>query len=206
MAWLALGVAYSIIYAVIGAYLRPYPDVLPWFRIVALLLPPAGCAMFWEAPGTPLGRAAQRGDIPAIRALIAESVDPNEFDATGWAPLHWAARGGHRLGPHQCLGEAAGWSDVVDALIDGGADVNLTDRRAAIPGRSSGWTPLHVALHHEQFVTAARMLARGADPNIRSHQGTTVMAMAAEEGAPRQLLQEMLARGFDAQKAATPVR
>jgi PAS domain S-box-containing protein len=40
MGWLALGVAYSIIYAVIGAYLRPFPDVLPWFRIVALLLPP----------------------------------------------------------------------------------------------------------------------------------------------------------------------
>jgi PAS domain S-box-containing protein len=40
MVWLALGAAYSIIYAVIGAYLRPYPDVLPWFRIVALLLPP----------------------------------------------------------------------------------------------------------------------------------------------------------------------
>jgi PAS domain S-box-containing protein len=40
MGWLGLGVAYSILYAVIGAYLRPFPDVLPWFRIVALLLPP----------------------------------------------------------------------------------------------------------------------------------------------------------------------
>src|SRR5687767_11985108 len=40
MGWLALGVAYSIIYAVLGAYLRPFPDVLPWFRIVSRLLPP----------------------------------------------------------------------------------------------------------------------------------------------------------------------
>ena len=40
MGWLGLGVAYSIVYAVIGAYLRPFPDVLPWFRIIALLLPP----------------------------------------------------------------------------------------------------------------------------------------------------------------------
>jgi PAS domain S-box-containing protein len=40
MGWLGLGVAYSIIYAVIGGYLRPYPDVLPWFRIVSLLVPP----------------------------------------------------------------------------------------------------------------------------------------------------------------------
>src|ERR671914_1698587 len=40
MGWLALGAAYSIIYAIVGAYLRPYPEVVPWFRIVALLLPP----------------------------------------------------------------------------------------------------------------------------------------------------------------------
>ena len=46
MGWLAIGVAYSVIYAVVGAYLRPFPDVLPWFRIVALLLPPlAGVAI-----------------------------------------------------------------------------------------------------------------------------------------------------------------
>jgi PAS domain-containing protein len=46
MGWLGLGVVYSIVYAVIGAYLRPFPHVLPWFRIVALLLPPlAGVAI-----------------------------------------------------------------------------------------------------------------------------------------------------------------
>ena len=46
MGWLGLGVAYSILYAFVGAYLRPFPDVLPWFRIVALLLPPlAGVAL-----------------------------------------------------------------------------------------------------------------------------------------------------------------
>jgi PAS domain S-box-containing protein len=40
MGWLALGAAYSILYAVVGAYLRLSPDVLPWFRIFALLIPP----------------------------------------------------------------------------------------------------------------------------------------------------------------------
>lgn len=39
MGWLALGAAYSIVYAVIGAFLRPFPHLLPWFRIFALLLP-----------------------------------------------------------------------------------------------------------------------------------------------------------------------
>jgi PAS domain S-box-containing protein len=40
MGWLALGAAYSIVYGVAGAFLRPFPELLPWFRIVALLLPP----------------------------------------------------------------------------------------------------------------------------------------------------------------------
>jgi PAS domain S-box-containing protein len=40
MGWLAFGAAYSIGYAVIGAYLRSYSAVLPWFRIVALVIPP----------------------------------------------------------------------------------------------------------------------------------------------------------------------
>jgi len=45
MGWLALGVAYSVVYAILGAYLRPYPDILPWFRIVALLIPPLAGVM-----------------------------------------------------------------------------------------------------------------------------------------------------------------
>ena len=166
----------------------------------------SGCAFFWEEPGTPLARAAHLGDIAAIRTLIAGGADPNAFDASGQAALHWAARGGHRLGPHHCRGEATGRPDVITALVDGGADLNTTDRRGAIPGGSSGWTPLHVALHHEQFATAARMLERGANPNIRSHQGRTVMAMAAEEGAPTELLEDLLARGFDPRRAKAPTR
>src|SRR3954468_421700 len=39
MGWLGFGAAYSILYVVLGAYLRSYPGVLPWFRSVALLAP-----------------------------------------------------------------------------------------------------------------------------------------------------------------------
>src|SRR5260221_8843510 len=64
MGWLAFGVAYSVAYAVIGAYLRPYQALVPWFCIVALLIPPlagvivimrrrtswAGCQwLFWAS-------------------------------------------------------------------------------------------------------------------------------------------------------------
>ncbi len=40
MGWLSLGAAYSLLYVAIGAYLRPFPELLPWFRIFALTLPP----------------------------------------------------------------------------------------------------------------------------------------------------------------------
>jgi len=46
------------------------------------------------------------------------------------------------------------------------------------------------------------LLERGADPNIVSHQGRSVMAVAAEEGAPVELLQALLARGCDPNKAS----
>lgn len=161
--------------------------------LIAAGLTLGGCATFMEEPGTPLGRAAHVGNIAEIRRLVAEGADPNAFDASRQTALHWAARGGHPFGPHDCRGEATTRADVVAALIDLGADVNLIDRRPAFPGMSSGWTPLHVALHHEQFDTAARLLERGADPAIRSAQGKTVVAMAEEEGAPKQLLAAIVA-------------
>ena len=172
--------------------------------IAALLS--SGCAFFWEQPGTPLGQAAHRGDLTAIRTLIAGGSNPNAFDATGQTALHWAARGGHKIGPHHCIGEDQERLAIINALVDGGADVNATDRRGAIPGGSSGWTPLHIALHHEQFITAARLLELGANPNIRSHQGKSIMEMAAEEGAPKELLAQLLEKGFDPQQARTPVQ
>jgi hypothetical protein len=154
----------------------------------------SGCAAFLEEPGTPLARAAHEGNIAEIRVLIAAGADPHEYDASRQTPLHWAARGGHPLGSHQCHGEAPGRPEVVDALLDAGADIDAVDRRAAIPGGSSGWTALHVALHHEQFATAARLLERGANATARSRQGRTVLAMAADEGAPQELLNAIITR------------
>ena len=178
---------------------------LRWVAIVVLAAATASCTCFMEMPGTALGRAAHAGNVEQIRALLAAGANPNEYDASNQTALHWAARGGHRFGPHDCRTETPGRADVISTLIEGGADVNAVDRRGAIPGGSSGWTPLHVALHHEQFASAARLLEHGANPNIRSHQGASVMAMAAEEGAPRALLQELLARGFDPTKAGRAV-
>ncbi len=96
MGWLGLGVAYSIIYAVIGAYLRPYPDVLPWFRIVALLMPPlagvtiiarrrhswAGCQwLFWAT--------LAMGLVMSSISVVSWSVDEMLLGhGTSWLGWH----------------------------------------------------------------------------------------------------------------------
>jgi ankyrin repeat protein len=161
----------------------------------------AGCALFYDAPSTPIHEAAWKGDVGAVRALVKAGADINATDALGGTPLHWAARGGHALGPHRCRGEAPERAAVIAALLELGADPNIQDRRPRIPGGSSGWTPLFVALHHEQFKSAAVLLEHGADPNLRSDQGVSVMEVASGEGAPRELLELIMAKGFDPQLA-----
>jgi uncharacterized protein len=165
-----------------------------------------GCLNFFEAPGTPLAEAAHRADVAAVRTLIAQGADPNAFGPDGQTALHWAARGGCPIGPHRDTPEAGDRLLVVATLLDLGADPDLVDRRRTIPGGSSGWTSLHMALRHEQFRTAALLLERGADPNILSQQRQSALAMAANEGAPTELLHLLLARGFDAKMARRPPR
>ena len=160
----------------------------------------AACSIFWEVPATPLHDAAWRGDVAAIRQLVKDGADVNATDDMGATALYWAARGGHALGPHQCKGEDLGRPEVIEALIELGADPNIQDRRPKGFGRSSGWTPLFVALHHEQFRSARVMLEHGADPNILSDQGMSVVTVAAAEGAPKELIALMMEKGFDPQK------
>lgn len=159
------------------------------------------CSIFWNVPGSPLHEAAARGDIAAIRRLADAGADVNAADDMGATPLYWASRGGHPVGPHQCGTEAPGRADVIATLLSLGADPNVQDRRPKGLGRSSGWTPLFVALHHRQFASARVLLEHGADPNILSDQDLSAMAMASAEGAPQDVLALMIARGFDPQKA-----
>src|SRR5712675_2177300 len=95
MGWLALGVAYSVIYAVLGAFLRPYPTLLPWFRLVALLIPPmagvavivrrrhvwAGCQwLFWASLALGLVMSA----IGVVGWSVDELLLGTSMSCLGW--------------------------------------------------------------------------------------------------------------------------
>ena len=161
------------------------------------LLVTQGCSVFTQSPSSPLHAAAWRGDVALVQQLVQQGADVNTPDAAGFTPLYWAAQGGHRIGPHLCGTEDPERVRIVSALLDLGANPNLPDRRPRRPGGSSGWTPVFVALHHQQFASAALLLSRGADPNVRSDQGMTVMEMATVEGAPRELIALITSKGFD---------
>jgi ankyrin repeat protein len=162
-----------------------------------IVLGGAGCTAFFERPTTPLHVAAWEGNTSAIRELVKRGADIDVPDTSGGTALSWAARGGHPIGPHRCGYETDGRPEVVAALLDLGANPNIQDNRPDLPGRSSGWTPLFVALHHRQFRSAQILLEHGADPNILSDQGMSVMGVAAAEGAPRELIELILKKGFD---------
>ncbi|HTV18763.1 MAG TPA: ankyrin repeat domain-containing protein [Polyangiaceae bacterium] len=166
------------------------------------------------------------GDLPRVRALVAEGTDVNQPDSHGWSPLHRAAVN-NRGRAIACLLDAgaqleargnAGWTplhlgcvscspNAVSALVAGGADVNAVAR--------NGDTPLHLALvivvgkEHPELRRASLRAARrilhtlleaGADALARDGKGQTPAEAARETGAPT--LAELLERAKSGRRSA----
>jgi len=102
-------------------------------ELVGYQRPPSQRALF---------AAAEVGDVAAVRASLAEGVDPDAWNASHSAAIHLAARSKH--------------TEVVRALLDGGADVDLQEE-------GLGQTALLNALHAHDPDTARLLIARGAD-------------------------------------------
>jgi ankyrin repeat protein len=112
-----------------------------------------------------LVEAAKAGDLGRVRAIVAENfLLASQRLAGGESPLMSALYRGH--------------TDVVDALIDAGAEIDVF--AAAATGRVSalgrmldaatvngysydGWTPLHLAAFFGHLEPARLLLAAGAD-------------------------------------------
>ena len=111
--------------------------------------------------------AALRGDVDIARRLVAAGAEVN---LTGWAPLHYAAFGGH--------------SEVAGLLLEKGAD-----KDALAP---NGYTPLMLAARGGHVEAARVILHRDPDVKYRSSDGATAMSVARSKGMPEVV--EMLKR------------
>lgn len=108
---------------------------------------------------TPLMLAALRGYIDVCRALVKRDADVNK---PGWAPLHYAASGGHL--------------EVIRLLLDNHAYIDAES--------PNGSTPLMMAAMYGS-VEAVQLLAEyGADLGIKNELGLTALDFARRGGKP----------------------
>ena len=127
----------------------------------------------------PVADAAMKGDLVAVRALIAKRADVNAPQGDGMTALHWAAERGDsamtavllrakanvravtRIGSYTPLHVASrtGNAAVVKALLDAGSDAK------ALTG--TGATALHFAAASGSVASVEALIARGADVDVR---------------------------------------
>lgn len=134
--------------------------------------------------------AAYLDDTRTVMSLVNRGMDVNSVDPAGNSLLHIAARNGNdsliaellkqkanpnirnRVGDTPLMLAAyAGKLTAVDALLAGGAQINLP-----------GWTPLHYAVFAAQPEMVARLLEKGADVNARAPNQQTALMLAAKVG------------------------
>lgn len=145
---------------------------------------------------SPLLRAVQRGSRPAAAVLLRAGADASLPDKAGVTPLMAAA--------------GAGDVALIDLLLDHKADVNARSgqetaltraaferkrpaverllgrgAKANLPNQTD--TPLHQAAHVNDGDTVALLLAAGANPAAKDHQGRTPQDIAAQRGCARAL-------------------
>lgn len=109
---------------------------------------------------SPLMMAALKGNVDAVKVLLARDADVNK---TGWAPLHYAASAGS---PQH--------AQIISLLLERHAYID-----AASP---NGTTPLMMAAHYGSTEAVQLLLEEGADPTLKNQLGLTATDFAMRVG------------------------
>ena len=121
-----------------------------------------------------IASAAEKGDLAAVRDLIAKKADVNAAQTDGATALHWAV---YR-------------NDVTmtTALLRAGAKVTVANR--------NGITPLYMASLYGNPAIISPLLKGGADAKQKGPSGETMLMLAARNGNP-DAIKALLAAGAD---------
>ena len=107
-----------------------------------------------EAPSVDIHTSVVMGDLSAIRKHIAAGTDLDSIEPAG---------GSTALITAIVLGK----SGIATALIEGGADINISN--------NDGSTPLYCAAFFGRTDMVKILLEHGADKNIRNNFGSTAL-------------------------------
>ncbi|KAE8996754.1 hypothetical protein PR003_g19669 [Phytophthora rubi] len=131
---------------------------------------------------TPFHSAASRNDVLAVRKFLRKKTDVDCLGELGYVglnrrtPLHWAA--------------VSGALEVVDLLLEAGADPNFQD--------AQGRSPLHWAARLNKADVARSLIQAGADPRLVDLDFMTpLMCAASGLDASRELFGVLTSAGAD---------
>ena len=122
-----------------------------------------------------LRKAAQDGDMQAVKDLLDKGANVNAKDDTGKTVLHWVA-------------PARDNPEMVKVLVAKGADVNAKD--------NEGETALMIAASQSNPGILAELIEAGAEVNAQNNAGRTAL-MAAAFRANVEEIKILLAKGAD---------
>lgn len=142
----------------------PKETVLSHAAEVARLLAERGPDgdIYSDRVATLLHRVAWGGSAKAVGELLALGADVNAVDSRGGTPLHAAVQSGATMYSDVLFGPQM---DALRVLLDHGAKVNA--------GNKWNMTALHGAAQYGHIEAMELLLARGADPNIATNDGST---------------------------------
>lgn len=122
--------------------------------------------------------AIDRNHADIARLLLDDGLDPDKRSSENESPLIRAAFFGR--------------TDIVNALLDHGADINQRGAKTPDEERSA----LIRAVESDKADTVEALLARGAAPLLADYYGWTAIHYAAKDGH-RQSLEALVAHGVD---------